>query len=69
MTIMPTSDFSHLFNDLQPEERKRLAPALAEAQLLHIWQVKQAAIDAHNKFMRELDDWMKNIKHELDKTP
>lgn len=33
------SDFSHLFNDLDITERKRLAPFLIEQQILHYEQV------------------------------
>ena len=61
----PSNDFSHLWNDLPIEERKRLMPHMVESQLLHIWQVKQKAIDAHEGHMRELDAWMKNLEQEL----
>ena len=61
----PTNDFSHLWNDLPIEERKRLMPHMVEAQKLHIWQCKQKAIAAHKKHMKELDDWLKNLDDEL----
>lgn len=63
--MLPTRDFTHLWNDLPKEERLRLAPYMAESQLLNIWQVKQKAITAHKKHMKELDDWMKNIEQDL----
>lgn len=61
----PTNDFSHLWNDLPYEERNRLMPYMMESQILHIWQVKQAAIRAHKQYMKELDDWIKNIENDL----
>jgi len=61
----PTEDFSHLWNDLPIDERKRLMPYVVEAQKLHIWQCKQKAIAAHNNHMRELNDWLKNLDLEL----
>ena len=62
----PPKDNAHIWNDLPFEERKRLMPYMMEAQLLHIHQCKHKAIQAHKKHMRELDDWMNNIKRELD---
>ena len=61
----PTSDFSHLWNDLPEDERKRLMPHMVEAQKLHIWQCKQKAIAAHKKHMEQLDDWLWNLDDEL----
>lgn len=61
----PASDFSHLWNDLPIDERKRLIPYMIETQKLHIWQCKQKAIAAHKKHMKELDDWLKNLDDEL----
>jgi hypothetical protein len=63
----PPNNHDHLWNDLPLEERKRLMPHAMESQLLHIWQCKQKAIAAHKKHMKELDDWMANIKRDLDK--
>jgi hypothetical protein len=61
----PTRDFNHLWNDLPDDERKRLMPYMVESQKLHIWQVKQSAIAAHKKHMRELDEWLKGLDGEL----
>lgn len=61
----PTNDFSHLWNDLPIDERKRLMPHMVEAQKLYIWQCKQKAVAAHKKHMKELDDWLKNLDDEL----
>lgn len=63
----PNNDFTHLWNDLPFEERSRLMPYMVQSQKLQIWQVKQKAIAAHKKHMRELDDWMANLDSELRK--
>lgn len=63
----PENNFSHLWNDLPFEERKRLMPHMIEAQRLHILQCKKKAIDAHKKHMRELDDWIANLDRELER--
>ena len=65
--IKPTNNFSHLWNDLPFDERKRLMPHMIERQRVHIWQCKQTAIKAHKKHMKELDDWLKNLESELKK--
>lgn len=65
--LKPPSDHTHLWNDMPFEERDRLMPHAMESQLKHIWQCKQKAIQAHKRHMKELDDWMANIKRELDK--
>lgn len=63
--MQPTREHTHLWNDLPREERQRLMPYMIENQWLHIWQVKQKAIAAHKKHMKELDDWMKNLEDGL----
>ena len=63
--ITPSNDFSHLWNDMAQDERKRLLPHSIESQLLHIWQCKQVAIRAHRKHMAELDEWMLNLQKSL----
>ncbi len=64
---VPPNNHSNLWNDMPIEERSRLMPHAMESQLLHIWQCKQKAIEAHKKHMKELDAWMANIKRDLDK--
>lgn len=64
---VPPNNHSNLWNDMPIEERSRLMPHAMESQLLHIWQCKQKAIDAHKRHIKELDDWMANIKRDLDK--
>jgi len=63
----PPNDYDSLWNDLPIDERKRLMPHQMESQILHIWQCKQKAIQAHKAHMRQLDDWMENIKRDLDR--
>lgn len=63
----PPHDFTHLWNDLPEEERKRLLPFLMEKQILHIWQVKQKAIANHKRFLAELNEWENGINRELEK--
>lgn len=63
----PPSRYTHLWNDMLESERGRLMPHAMEMQILHIWQCKQKAIAAHKKHMKELDDWMENIKNGLPK--
>ena len=63
----PTNDFSHLWNDLPIEERKRLMPNMIETQILHVWQCKRIAILAHKKHMAQLNDWIKNLESDLPK--
>lgn len=60
-----TNIFTHRFNDLPFEERKRLIPYMIENQKLHIIQCKNKAIEAHKRHMAELDSWMKNLDSEL----
>ncbi len=61
----PTNKFSHLWNELPKDERKRLMPHMLESQILHLWQCKQKAITAHKKHMREIDEWAANLEREL----
>lgn len=63
----PPKNHTHLWNGMPLGERKRLMPYEMESQLLNIWQCKQKAIAAHRKHIKDLDDWMANIKRDLDK--
>ncbi len=63
----PTSDFTHLWNDLPYEERERMMPYMIESQKLHLWQCKKKAIEAHKAHMTVLNDWMANLDQELSK--
>lgn len=67
MAHEPTNNFSHLWNSLPFDERKRLMPYAVESQKLHIVQCKQKAISAHKKHMKELDEWIANLDSELKK--
>lgn len=61
------SEHSKLWNDLPPEERKRLMPCQIEAQILYIRQCRKVAVQNHKRHLRELDGWIKNLEHELSK--
>ena len=54
-----------LWNDLAPEERKRLMPHQIESQILHMQQCKEVAQNNHQRHMRELNDWIKNLERDL----
>ena len=59
--------FDNLWNDLPDALKKRLIPTQIESQILHIEQVKYKAMISHCRFMKELDDWIKNLKQDLEK--
>jgi len=65
MNKLPPHDFDHVWNDMPFEERQRLMPHFLEAQILHIWQVKQKTIASHKKLLAELNDWENNIRNAL----
>lgn len=69
MAFVPPSNHTHLWNDLPEDVRKKLAPYLAESQLLHIWQVQQVMKRAHNAAMKEMDDWIAIIERSLRNSP
>jgi hypothetical protein len=56
------ADFIKPLIDLIDDRANLLA---MEAQILHVWQCKQKAIAAHNRHIKELDDWMKCIEADL----
>lgn len=58
---------SHLWNELSIEERMRLMPFELEVQLRHIASCRGKAVSAHNRHLKELDDWSDNILRELNK--
>lgn len=61
----PPNEHDSLWNDLPIDERERLMPHQMESQILHIWQCKHKAIQAHKHHMKQLDHWMEDIKKEL----
>lgn len=63
----PSNNFDHLWNDLPASERRRLMPHMIESQILHIWQCKHKAIEAHKTHMREIDAWLKSLDDELNR--
>ncbi len=62
-----TTQFSHLWNDLPIEERRRLLPSMVESHRLHIWQSKQKAIRAHNALMKDFNEHLASLDSELRK--
>ena len=60
-----SNNFSHLWNDLPAEERKRLMPHMIESQILHIEQCKQKALRAHKSHMKELNDCINNLRKSI----
>ena len=65
--LEPTNNFSHLFNDLPADERKRLIPFLLEDEIRSIWRCKNKAIAAHKRLMKEFDEKTRRLKKELGK--
>ena len=61
----PPRECDHLWNDLPEDDRMRLMPYMIEAQILHIWQSKQKAIESHRRHMREVDAHLKSLESEL----
>ena len=65
--LEPTNNFSHLFNDLPDNERKRLIPFLLEDERRTIWRCKNKAIASHKRLMKEFDETTRYMKKELSK--
>jgi hypothetical protein len=59
------SKYSHLWNDLPIEVRKRLMPCLIESQILHLRQARELIVHHHAEELRELDSWIKNCERSL----
>lgn len=62
---VPPNDFNHLWNDLPKEVRTGLAPYMIEKQILHLWQAKQVMLKAHEREIKEIDDWIANCERSL----
>jgi hypothetical protein len=60
------SKYSHLWNDLPIEVRKRLMPCLIESQILHLRQARELIVHHHAEELRELDSWIKNCERSLE---
>lgn len=58
---------SQLWNNLPFEERTRLMPLMIQNQIRHMEQARALAVRAHRKHMREIDDWIANLKADLAK--
>ena len=59
--------YSHLWNDLPFEERKRLMPYMIARQLLHVEQARLVIVRNHQRTLDEMDDHIKNLKDSLSK--
>ena len=59
--------YTHLLNDMPKEERERLIPYEMEKHILHLEQAKIVMVRNHKRMIREMDDWIKNIKNSLKK--
>lgn len=62
-----TKYFTHLWNDMPYEERSRLMPYMIESQKLHIIQTRHKAIEAHERYLRDVEAWLKNLDSDLAK--
>ncbi len=62
---MDAETHTHLWNDLPIEERLRLHPYMIETQIRHLEQAKRVAIEAHQKYLRDMNDWIGNLKSKL----
>ena len=60
-TQISTKTYSHLWNDLPFEERKRLQPWAIETHLLHLQQTRAVIAKHHARMMAEIDDHIKNV--------
>lgn len=58
---------SHLWNGLPFEERTRLMPYMVEVHIRHLEQARALAVRAHRRQLREIDDWIANLKEEMEK--
>lgn len=67
MSRPPPRDYTRKLNEAQ-EKPEILKPAMIEAQMLHIWQCKETAIEAHKAHIRRLDDWLSNLRSSLDRS-
>lgn len=56
-----------LWNKLPLEERLKLIPYQIEAQILHLEQAKALAVRSHRGHIAELNDWINNLKSDLNK--
>lgn len=55
--------YTHLWNDeTSMEERTRLMPHMIECQIQHLEQAKSVAIQNHERYLREMNDWIKNLQ-------
>lgn len=61
------TNYSHLWNDMPVEERKRLMPHSIQTHIQHLRQAKALAVRAHRRHMQEINDWIANLEESLRK--
>jgi hypothetical protein len=59
--------YSHLWNDMRIEERARLHPYMIETHILHLQQARAIIVRSHQRELKELDDWIRNLQSALPK--
>lgn len=59
------SEYTHLWNDMPFDERKRLMPYMIETHILHLTQTRATIVAAHQCALREIDDQIKNLRQSL----
>jgi len=59
------TNYSHLWNDLPEEERKRLMPYQIECQIRHTKAARLKAVRAHERHLREIDELVKYLESRL----
>ncbi len=62
-----THDFDHLWNELPMVDKDKLMPHCIEEHKLHLIQCREIAIKAHERHLKELDDWISNLEKRLKK--
>lgn len=58
---------AHLWNNLPFEERSRLMPYMIQTHIRHLEQARALAVRAHRRQLREIDDWIANLRSDLTK--
>lgn len=56
------SALDYLWNDMPLKQRERLGPYMRERQVLHLQQARALLVSNHKRALKELDDWIANIR-------
>lgn len=57
--------FTHLWNDLPQDERRRLHPYLIEAHILHLQQTRAKIVRGHKRTLAEIDGQINSLRRAL----